>query len=109
MFKDGLKNRRCLIPASSYFEWEKREKEKIKYDIRPVGNGMLYMAGLYRIEGNKAVFTILTREPAESIAFIHDRMPVILPDDIRNDWLNLKSDAMYVMRAAVTKVFHRTA
>ena len=107
MFKDGLKKRRCLIPASGYFEWEKREKEKIKYDIRPVGNGMLYMAGLYRIEGNKAVFTILTREPAESIAFIHDRMPVILPDAIRNDWLNLKYDAAEVMRAAVTEVVHR--
>jgi len=36
-------------------------------------------------------------------------MPVILPDDMRNDWLNVKSDAMDVMRAAVTKVFHRTA
>ena len=107
MFKDGLKNRRCLIPASSYFEWEKREKEKIKYDIRPVGNGMLDMAGLYRIEGNKAVFTILTREPAESIAFIHDRMPVILPDDIRNDWLNLKYDAAEVMRAAMTEVVYQ--
>ena len=107
MFKDGLKNRRCLIPASSYFEWEKREKEKIKYDIRPVGNGTLYMAGLYRIEGNKAVFTILTREPAESIAFIHNRMPVILPDDMRNDWLNLRFDAMNVMRAAMTEVMHR--
>jgi len=107
MFKDGLKNRRCLIPASSYFEWEKRDREKIKYDIRPVGSGTLYMAGLYRIEGNKAVFTILTREPAESIAFIHDRMPVILPGDMRNDWLNMKYDPMDVMKAAVTEVEHR--
>ncbi len=107
MFKDGLKNRRCLIPASGYFEWEKREKEKIKYDIRPAGNGTLYMAGLYRIEGNKAVFTILTREPAESIAFIHDRMPVILPDDMRDDWLNPKYDAADVMKDAVTEVMHR--
>ena len=106
MFKDGLKNRRCLIPASSYFEWEKRDKGKIKYDIRPDGNGTLYMAGLYRIEGNKAVFTILTREPAESIAFIHDRMPVILPNDMRNDWLNLKYDAADAMKAAMTEVVH---
>ena len=35
---------------------------------------------------------------------IHGRMPVILPDDMRNDWLNLKDD---VMRAAVTEVMHR--
>lgn len=107
MFKDGLKNRRCLIPASSYFEWETREKEKIRYDIRPVGNGTLYMAGLYRIEGDKAVFTILTREPAESIAFIHNRMPVMLPGDMKNDWLNLRYDASDMMQAAVTEVVHR--
>ena len=83
MFKDGLKNRRCLIPASNYYEWEKRDKEKIKYDICRADSETLYMAGLYRIEGNKAVFTILTREPAESIAFIHDRMPVILSGQAR--------------------------
>lgn len=66
------------------------------------------MAGMYRIEGNKAVFTILTREPADSIAFIHDRMPVILPNEMKTDWLNLRYDAMDVMRAAVTEVVHRS-
>ncbi|MBR1685540.1 MAG: SOS response-associated peptidase family protein [Clostridia bacterium] len=33
------------------------------------------------------VFTILTREPDESIAFIHDRMPVILPGDAVREWI----------------------
>ena len=108
MFKDGLQHRRCLIPASSYFEWEKKDKDKIKYDIRPSGGDTLYMAGIYRIEGDQPVFTILTREPAESIAFIHDRMPVILPNDMKNDWLNLMYEAAEVMRAAVTKVVHRS-
>ncbi len=107
MFKDGLRNRRCLIPASSYFEWEKKEKEKVKYDIRPETRETMYMAGLYRMEGDKAVFTILTREPAGNIAFIHDRMPVILPADIKNDWLNLQYDAADVMRAASTEVIYR--
>lgn len=109
MFRDGLKNRRCLIPASNYFEWEKREKEKIKYDIRPAGNGTLYMAGLYLIEGNKAVFTILTREPAENIAFIHDWMPLLLPDEMKMDWLNLRFDALDVMKSALTDVEYRLA
>ena len=43
----------------------------------------------------------------ESIAFIHSRMTAILPDDMENDWLNLRYDAMDVMRAAVTEVLHR--
>lgn len=107
MFKDGLKNRRCLIPASNYFEWEKRDGEKIKYSIRAADSETLYMAGLYRIEGDKAVFTILTREPAPDIAFIHDRMPLILSGSMKDEWLNLKNDAGEIMRAAMTEVVYR--
>lgn len=93
MCKDGMLQRRCLIPASNYFEWEKRGRDKIKYAIRPAGSTIFYMAGIYRIEGGKPAFTILTREPAESIAFIHNRMPVILPTCAQNQWLNLRNDA----------------
>lgn len=104
MFRDGMQQRRCLLPASHYFEWEKRQREKIKYAIKPSGSDMLFMAGLYRIEGNKARFTILTRTPADSISFIHDRMPVILPKEAMRDWLNLKYSATDILRAAMATV-----
>ena len=104
MFRDGMQQRRCLLPASHYFEWEKRQREKIKYAIKPSGSNMLFMAGLYRIEGNKARFTILTRTPADSISFIHDRMPVILPKEAMRDWLNLKYSATDILRAAMATV-----
>lgn len=102
MFRDGMLQRRCLIPASHYFEWEKRQREKVKYAIKPTGSESLYLAGLYRVEGNSARFTILTRTPADSIAFIHDRMPVILPKAALSDWLNPKYAADDVIRAALT-------
>lgn len=104
MFRDGMQQRRCLLPASHYFEWEKRQREKIKYAIKPSGSDMLFMAGLYRIEGNKARFTILTRTPADNISFIHDRMPVILPKEAMRDWLNPKYAADDVIRASVADV-----
>ena len=104
MFRDGMQQRRCLLPASHYFEWEKRQREKIKYAIKPSGSDMLFMAGLYRIEGNKARFTILTSTPADSISFIHDRMPVILPKEAMRDWLNLKYSATDILRAAMATV-----
>lgn len=50
------------------------------------------------------VFSILTREPAESIAFIHDRMPVILAPDIKTDWLNPKYNASEILASAVLDV-----
>ena len=47
MFKDGMKQRRCLIPATHYYEWEHRGRQSIKYAIRPERSRMLYLAGMY--------------------------------------------------------------
>lgn len=107
MFKDGMSQRRCLIPATCYFEWEHRGKDKIKYAIAPEGSRMIYLAGIYRKEGNRAACAILTREPAESIAFIHNRMPVILPAEAVSDWLNIRYDAVDVLKAAQENMQYR--
>ena len=104
LFRDGMLNRRCLAPAGSYFEWETRGREKIRYSIRPAGQPIAYLAGVYRIEDGAPAFALLTREPAENIAFIHDRMPVILPDFARSAWLDARNDARDVLKAALTDV-----
>lgn len=105
MFRDGFEKRRCLVPATNYFEWQEISKNnKIKYDIRAAEGCMIYMAGIYRWEGKMPVFSILTRDPAESIIHIHNRMPVILPNEIAKDWLNPKYSAAEIMSRAVTDV-----
>lgn len=104
MFRDGMIQRRCLIPATHYFEWEPIGKQKIKNAIKPKGANMMYMAGIYRLEQDRAVFTILTREPGECIRHIHDRMPVILPREACGDWLNHSYEARDVLRAALTEM-----
>ena len=109
LFQDGMAQRRCLIPATCYFEWEQRGKEKIKYAIAPQNSSMIYLAGIYRKEGTRATCTILTREPAESIAFIHNRMPVILPAEAIGDWLNVRYAATDVLKAAQTEMGYRFA
>ena len=101
LFADGMKQRRCLIPADSYFEWEHLEKRKQKYEIAPNGSAGFCLAGIYRIEQGRAVFSILTREPAQSIAFIHDRMPVILPTAVAEDWLNPRYNGSDILKSAV--------
>lgn len=104
LFRDGMTQRRCLVPAAHYFEWEKRGREKIKYAIKPADVSVLYMAGIYRIENGIPVFSILTREPASSISFIHDRMPVILPREFTTDWLNPRFKAEDVLRSATLDI-----
>ena len=104
LFRDGMLRRRCAVPASRYYEWERAGNGRRKYAIRPDGGGLFYMAGIYRLEGKKPVFSILTREPAEGIAFIHDRMPVILPRDLVADWVDPRRAADELLERAVLSV-----
>lgn len=80
----------------------KSDNRKMKYTIRPrvennaESNDITYLAGLYRMENGFPHFAVLTREPGESIRFIHDRMPVILRRDQINDWINPHSNMQMI-------------
>jgi len=89
LFQAALLEGRCLIPAQKYFEWENLGAKKRKYAVS-VPAPMLFMAGLYRVEeeGGLPVFVILTRTPAPALAFLHERMPVILPREAQHAWLD---------------------
>ena len=89
MFQKAMRERRCLLPASSYFEWkDSGAKRKQKHAISLPGQDTLYMAGIYREEKDMElpVFVILTREASASVSTIHSRMPVILPKAIHPLW-----------------------
>ncbi len=101
MFADGMRQRRCLIPADCYYEWQKVGQGKQKYQIAPTDANGFFLAGIYRIEQGIPVFSILTKEPVESIAFIHNRMPVILPEEIVKDWLNPNFQGHEILNAAL--------
>ncbi|MEL7603385.1 MAG: SOS response-associated peptidase [Bacillota bacterium] len=94
MFQRALREGRCLIPASNYFEWEALpDGKKRKYAIFS-GEPVLYMAGLYRQEPGAELpaFVVLTKEAERGISFLHDRMPVILTRAEQLSWLNGELD-----------------
>ena len=107
-FKDAWKSHRCIIPASCYFEWQHFKspdgKEKIgqKFAIQPAGYTMTWLCGLYRIENGYPVFVILTRKPTVELGRIHDRMPLILPEDKIEEWINPSSDPEELIHHALT-------
>ena len=81
-FKNLLKSKRCIIPASAFYEWKTVGKDKHKYLIKPQGKDLFYMAGLYNtftdLQGNPYTgFVIITTEANQQISLIHHRMPVI--------------------------------
>ena len=93
MFRDAMLERRCLVPASYYFEWQAQGKRRIRHAMKQDGP-VMYMAGLYRLEAGEplAAFTILTQKADERIAHVHDRMPVLLPAQWAEEWLSQTAD-----------------
>ena len=113
-FRDSWENRRCVIPASYYFEWEHlttasgKKKTGEKFRIQPERNSIVFFAGLYRVEVIKGVkvpvFTILTTEAVEEVRFIHDRMPVMLAEDDVDWWIGMKTGADNITKSAIDKL-----
>ncbi len=95
LFRDSFARRRCLIPASWYYEWQRTEKGRPRYALRPEWDGPVWLMGIYRFEEGQRLpaLSVLTRAAAPEIAFIHDRMPVICPPDRREEWLDQSTDA----------------
>jgi len=94
MFRKPLLNSRCVIPSSGFFEWRRKNgvKTKDKYLLRQPGERVLYMAGIVNTfrdaNGNDySAFVILTTAANDSVAPIHDRMPVIIASDESGRWI----------------------
>ena len=91
-FCDAMASRRCLVPASGYYEWKTlSKKHKEKYEFTLPDRETMYMAGIYT-QANQ--FAILTRAASPSTGDIHDRMPVILPKTLGDVWLNESPDVI---------------
>lgn len=105
-FREPWAAHRCVIPASWYFEWEHDEKNKAgqKYVLRPEEQGLVWLAGLYRMEDGLPVFVILTRPADECVAWMHDRMPVMLPKAAVSGWISPDNDPESVIKKCLTRV-----
>ena len=126
LWRDSWYRRRCVIPASWYYEWgypvygedsrsmvEHRNTKKVKFAIQTEGSERTYIAGLYRYEEHcgmqVSMFSILTREAAGSVRDIHDRMPLILDKDNVLDWIRPNGDPSAIVEKALTNMSYEKA
>lgn len=99
MFKEAVQERRCLIPADGFYEWQKRDRgPKQPYFIRRSDGDLIAMAGIWGTWGDIRTCAILTTEPNTVVAPIHNRMPVVISEDEWADWLDPNTDLSEVMR-----------
>ena len=85
MFKDDFRQRRCLIPATGFYEWDPEKRQF-------VFNGpedLLYLGGLWQPDRKTGDdrFVILTKDPDETVSRVHNRMPVLIQADRTAEWL----------------------
>ena len=92
-FRNALKKRRCLVLSDGYYEWQKTPAAKMPYRIIMRSGEPFAFAGLWETwkdpQGNVVPScSIITTAANELLSPIHDRMPVILPLDSEELWLD---------------------
>jgi putative SOS response-associated peptidase YedK len=98
-FRKALSTRRCLIPADGWYEWQRGPEHKQPYYTRYTDGSSLALAGLWEFwkpkddpEGKYpdglVTATVLTTDAVGVLAQVHDRMPLVLPPDAWDTWLD---------------------
>ena len=97
LFREAFSTCRCLVPATGFYEWEKRDGGKQPYRFRLRSGEPFAFAGLWdyaKIDGEGLLsMTIIVTAANELVSPIHDRMPVILSLDEYQRWLEAGGDA----------------
>lgn len=119
-FRNAFEKHRCVVPATAYYEWKtetdgtktpwrffldgvaRNDDTRPKGDIGVPGEGssLFVMAGLFMLnrQTGDRHFVIVTTEPNEVAAKVHDRMPVILTDGMMEIWLARYTSPMALKR-----------
>ncbi len=84
-FRNLIQHRRCLLPASCFYEWN---NAKHKVTLYAKNNDLLFLAGVYQPEADGGRFVIITAPADETVKPIHDRMPVRISESRIREWLS---------------------
>jgi putative SOS response-associated peptidase YedK len=96
-FRNAMRRRRCLVPADGFYEWKNDGGRKRPYCVRPRDGGPIAFAGLWETwmgpNGEEMeTAAIITTAANRELAGLHDRMPVIVPPEAFDLWLDCRND-----------------
>ncbi|MGH6736385.1 MAG: SOS response-associated peptidase [Methyloceanibacter sp.] len=113
-FRNAMRWRRCLVPADGFYEWTGPKGKRRPFLLRPREPGLIAFAGLYERwrdpEGGEVdTVAILTCPANRTVAALHDRMPVVLPPEQFEAWLDVNDvkpeDAAALLAPAPDNLF----
>jgi len=92
-FREAIRQRRCVVPATGFFEWQGEPGRKQPFAITLPGHEIIAFAGLWErwkpADGEPVeTFTIVTTDANDAVAEIHDRMPLTISRDDWDRWLD---------------------
>jgi putative SOS response-associated peptidase YedK len=95
-FRNAMRRRRCLFPADGFYEWKSDGMRKRPYHLRPRDGSPIAYAGLWESwmgpNGEEMeTAAIVTTHASRDIAHLHDRMPVVVPPDAFEFWLDCRN------------------
>ena len=114
-FKKPFATRRCLVPADGFYEWKKigggAKPRKQPMFIARADGAPIALAGLWSVWRGKdhdqeplRSLTIITTEPNTTVADIHDRMPVVLPESAWERWLDRDNHDLDALQALLCPI-----
>jgi putative SOS response-associated peptidase YedK len=112
-FRAAIRQRRCIVPASGFYEWKGEPGRKQPFAITLPARALFGFAGLWETWKPAAgepieTFTIVTTEANDAIAEVHNRMPVILPKEAEETWLaGTSEEACALLKPSAEEVKRR--
>src|SRR5581483_3204791 len=102
-FRDAFAEKRCLVPADSWFEFTGEKRSKVRWIVRPRNESGICFAGIWERcatsdEGVVESFTILMRDPEPPLDALHNRQPVVLRPEDWATWLDVRADVQPLFR-----------
>ena len=102
-FRDAFKKRRCAVPADGFFEWVGPKGQRQPIWFRRPDGGLILFAGLYESWQRESdewepTFTIITTDANATLEPVHNRMPVILTDDVVDEWVFSRREDYLVLK-----------
>ncbi len=98
-YRNLVSSNRCIVITDGYYEWKRTGDGKVPYYLKDPNDKLLPMAGLYDMWKHPDGFlipsyTIITKEAQKDLATIHNRMPVILPQEHLDEWLKTENSSV---------------
>ncbi|MCB1490446.1 MAG: SOS response-associated peptidase [Rhodobiaceae bacterium] len=103
-FRNAIRRRRCLVPASGFYEWRRTGKpDKQAFWVPPAKGGLVGFAGIWESwmgrDGEELETAAILTAPANAtLAPIHHRMPVVIPPEEFGRWLDCSADSAEPVR-----------